>query len=348
MKQVRVRTLLGSALAAAMGLSLFTGCSMFPFLSQSPSQLATGAANSWYKASALQFKGSMTVAEGRLDFAVTESEQSQQGKGSGTLNGQAFTYLAASSNEYLKGQAFWQQYYTGHQSAQLKAKGIEDKYAQAQGNDVVEALQGLTQLGGDITQLQADAHSFKKGSQRTIDGQQATALTFGGDTFWVAQGNPDQLVGFRAATAGSLHNVNVTIAPTRVPNVSAPGQSVNPNDPSTLPAQYEVLDTIDPNGFDDCDQNTCVLHADVTNNGGSPQGPGTLQLTAQDPNTNGNVASCSATIPNIPSDQDADVTCTVSGGAWTAWGTNAAKANDGYASFNIKAQITANPPYVGS
>lgn len=338
--------LLGSALAAAAALSL-AGCSLIPFASQSASQLATGAASSWYKAAAFQFKGSIAVKEGRLDFTVTESSDGNQATGSGSLDGKPFTYRAASSNRYLKGQTFWQQYYAGQQDYQSKAKGFEDKYAQAQGSDVADAFSTLPQLGGDISQLQSDAGSFRKGAQRTIDGHQATALSFGGDTFWVVQGSPDQLVGFKAATAGTLQDVDLTIASTKVPNVSAPGQSVNPDDPSTLPAQYSVIDTFDPNGTDDCNPTTCTLHADVTNDGGSPQGTSSVQLTAQDPSTNAGIASCTATIPAIATNQDQDVTCTLSGGAWTAWATKAADAGDGFATFNIGYQITANPPYVG-
>ncbi len=346
MRNARIQTVLGWALGGAAALVLLTGCSGLPFAPQSASQLADGASSSWYKDGAFQFKGRLSVREGAVDFTVTESANGGQARGSGTLVRKPFTYLAASSNEYLKGQSFWQQYYTGQNDNQTQARGFEQNYAVASGNDVAAALSQLPDLGGDLAQLQSDANSFKKGATRTIDGQQATQLSFGGDTFWVAAGNPDQLVGFKAATAGQLQNVDITIAAAKVPNVSAPpqAQTVNPLQPSTLPAQYSVIDA--SNNENACDPNSCQLQADIENLTGAPQGTSTVQLTAQDPNTNASIISCNVTIPAIASNQSQTVSCTVSGSVWNAWATNAENAGGGFAFFTVVAQITANPPYV--
>lgn len=350
MRHLRHHLFLGSAVAGVASLLLLASCSGLPFVSQSASQLAAGASSSWYKDAAFKFKGSLSTSEGTVNFTVTETADGSQARGTGTLAGKPFTYLAASSNKYLKGQSFWQQYYSGannQNNDETLARGFEDKYAKSEGNDVATALDELGYLGGDISQLSSDARSFKKGGTRTINGEQATQLTFGGDTFWVAQGSPDQLVGFKAATAGQLQNVDVTIAPTKVPNVSAPAQSntVDPYQESTLPAYYQA--SAATNNVDDCNQNTCVLQADIYNQGGSPEGTSTVQITAQDPNTNANIASCTATIPAIASGQEQTVSCTISGAAWTTWANNAASAADGLFFFQSTAQITANPPYVG-
>ncbi len=349
MRHLRHHFFVGAALAGAASLFLLASCSGLPFVSQSASQLATGASNSWYKDAAFQFKGSLSTTEGTVDFNVTESSDGSQARGSGTLAGKPFTYLAASSNQYLKGQSFWQQYYSGannQNDEQITARGFEEKYAKATGNDVASALGQLSYLGGDVSQLRTDASQFKKGSSRAVNGQQATQLSFGGDTFWVAQGNPDQLVAFKAATAGQLQNVDVTIASTKVPNVSAPSQSetVDPLQPSTLPALYQA-DSV-PNNENDCNPNTCVLQADVTNEGGAPEGTSTVQITAQDLDTNANIASCTASIPAIPSGQSQTVSCTISGAAWSNW-SNSKNAGDGLIFFQQVAQITANPPYLG-
>lgn len=349
MRYRALRTLLGPAIAGAVLTMLLAGCAGLPFGSQSASQLASGAAQSWVKASGFRFTGTESVSEGTLHFTVTESTDGGQGKGTGTLAGKPFSYLAASSNQYLKGQSFWQEYYTGQQDQQTTAKGFESKWAQATGNDVALALQELPDLGGVVGNLESDANSFKKGAQtRTIDGHQATPLTFGGDTFWVAPGNPDQLVGFSAATAGELQNVNVTIASAKAPDVAAPSQAqtVNPDDPSTLPAQYQVLDAT--NNENSCDENSCEVSADVMNQGGAPQGTSTLEIIAQDPNTNATIATCTATIPAIPAEQSGTASCTISGPAWHSWALAAGNADGGFFFFNATAQITANPPYVGS
>lgn len=347
MRHLRHHLSLGSALAGAASLLLLASCSGLPFISQSAAQLATGASNSWYKDGAFQFKGSLSTTEGTVDFTITESSDGSQARGSGTLAGKPFSYLAASSNQYLKGQSFWQQYYSGANNQNnegVVARGFEEKYAKASGNDIASALGQLSFLGGDITQLRSDASAFKKGGNRTVNGQQATQLSFGGDTFWVAPGSPDQLVAFKAATAGQLQNVDVTIASTKVPNVSAPpqSQSVDPSQPSTLPALYQA-DAL-PNNDNDCNPTSCVLQADVTNEGGAPEGTSTVQITAQDLDTNANVASCTATIPAIASGQSQTVSCTLSGPAWSNWANS---KTDGVTFFEQVAQITANPPYIG-
>jgi hypothetical protein len=348
MRHAPFRTVLGPALAAAVALLLLGGCSSLPFVPQSASQLADGAAGTWYRDAAFQFKGTLSVSEGTVGFTVTESANGGQGRGSGTLAGKPFTYLAASSNQYLKGQAFWQQYFTGQSDEGTQARGFEENYAVAGGNDVAGALAQLTDLGGDVSQLQSEASAFTKDGTRVIDGQQATALTFGGDTFWVVAGNADQLVAFKAATAGRLQNVDVTIASTKVPDVSPPPQAetVDPLQPSTLPAQYSVVDA--SNNQSACDQNTCQLQADIQNQAGAAQGTSTVQLTAQDPNTNGNIASCTVSIPAIAPNQSQSLSCTISGSAWNSWATNAENAGGGVAFFNVVAQITANPPYIGT
>ena len=351
MRDVRHHLFLGSALAGVASLLLLAGCSGLPFISQSAAQLATGASNSWYRDGAFQFKGSLSTTEGTVDFTVTESSDGNQARGSGTLAGKPFSYVAASSNEYLQGQSFWQQYYSGandQNDDRITARGFEQKYAKATGNDVASALAQLGYLGGDITQLRSDASEFKKGGTRTVDGQQATQLSFGGDTFWVAPGSPDQLVAFKAATAGQLHDVDVTIASTKIPDVSAPAQSdtVDPSQPSTLPALYQASTSAD-NNVNDCTPNACLLEVDIYNQGGAPEGTSTVQITAQDLDNHANIASCTATIPAIASGQDQTVSCTISGAAWSAWANNAANAGGGLFFFRGVAQITANPPYIG-
>lgn len=347
MKHLRHHFFLGSTLAGVASLLLLASCSGLPFVSQSASQLATGAANSWYKDPAFQFKGSLSISEGTVDFTVAETSDGSQARGTGSLAGKPFTYLAASSNKYLKGQSFWQQYYSGANNQndnQTEARGFEEKYVKTEGNDVATALQELGYLGGDVSQLSSDASSFKKGGTRTINGHQATQLTFGGDSFWVAQGNPDQLVGFKAATAGQLQNVDVTISSTKVPNVSAPAQSnsVDPYQASTLPAYYQA--DAEPNNENDCNQNSCVLQASITNQGGAPEGTSTVQITAQDLDTNANIASCTANIPAIASGQSQTVSCTISGSAWTNWANS--QSGD-LIFFQSTAQVIANPPYTG-
>ena len=341
----------------AAAVLLLAGCGVIPFATQSPRDLASGALQSWSKSPAIRFEGRLSAREGTVRFTVTETRDSRKGEGSGTLDGKPFTYLDASGNQYLKGQSFWQKYCVagcaGFASAEQAAKGIGERWGRATvpqnpndlpANDVASALHSLASLGGAVSDLHRDSFQLKKVGTRTIGGHHATQLQAcrGCERFWVVQGNPDRLVGFDAEIAGRyLSNVHVTITSVKVPDATAPTpvQTVDPQDPSTLPALYRIAHN---EAGRDCNVNSCVLPVGIQNEAGAPQGTSTVQITAAVGATE--VGSCSATIPAIPSGGDQDVSCTITGAAWTAW---ASKAANTLLYVNTTGQITANPPYFG-
>lgn len=102
MRHFRTPMLLGPALVAVASLLLLSGCSAFPFVTQSPSQLAMGAYTSWEGAAALHFKGRLSIKKGTAQVTVTEwvdttpgaSLGTVEGSGAGTLAGKPFKYVA--------------------------------------------------------------------------------------------------------------------------------------------------------------------------------------------------------------------------------------------------------------
>ncbi len=384
--------LLGHALglAAAILLAGCAGLPLSPQLPQTPAQLARGAFASWGKAAALRLTGNEQLPnEGMLRFTVTDSADGRQGQATGTLDGKPFSYLATSGKQYLRGQSFWQQYSHNGQQDQpdaTLAKGFEDKYVRVgvadapagldSGNEVTSSLTEAPRLLGAVTDLKVDAGALWKGNgTRIIGGRRAAPLMFGvntpfdsfTETFWIAQGNPDQLVGYSGRTRDVYSEpFDVTIGPTRVPHhprAPAPAERVNyPADPSTIPAFYAVEG--DPasgswlwgggTSLGDCDQNSCQLQASIQNQGGAPQGMGKVAISVQ-PVQDGSTSSatCTADIPTIASNQNSTVSCKVSGAAWNSVVNEATNPpflgpvplNDNLALY---AKITDNPPYVGS
>lgn len=360
----RVVAALGGLAVAAAASLLLPGCARLPFAAQSPGQLASGGFGSWSTSPGFLFSGRLSADEGTLRFTVLESRHGARGKGTGTLDGKPFTYLATPGNQYLKGQPFWEEYcrtailgcgrpVTGADTTQgvapegkPVAEGIEDRWAQATITDVASSLKKLTSLGGDITDLRS-ASRFRKAGTRTIDGREATELTdHSGDSFWVAQGSPDQVVGFRGdLTDDGMHKVDVTIAFTTAPRVTepTPGQTVDPDAPSTLPALYQVIFA---GASVTCAARSCPVSALVQNQAGAPQGTNTVQISTRDMTRKTAIASCTANIPATPAGEEQSVSCTITGPAWTAWARENTDAYGVVLNLTTTAQITADPPYV--
>lgn len=385
-------------LRPALGLTaaiLLVGCAAVPFgpqPPQTPAQLAEGAFNSWGTAAAFRFKGSTQLPnEGTLRFALTESADGRRGQATGTLDGKPFMYLASSGKQYLQGQSFWQEYSRNGQQNEpdhTLAKGFEDRYVRVGGdvgsgnvvpgldshNGVIWSLWQASRLAGAVTDLKAHANALQKGNgSRTIDGRRATPLTFGvntpagsfTETFWVAQGNPDQLVGYSGrARDFSLQPFNMAIAVTEAPHPRPPAarETVDyPSDPTTIPAFYAVEGYPTTGGWMDvrpsftaCDPNSCRLEAGIQNQGGAPQGQSKAQISVQPANdgTTGS-ATCTADIPTMAPNQDATVSCTVSGAAWSSV-VNAATSIPFIGpvrltnNLEVYAKVADNPPYTGS
>jgi hypothetical protein len=330
-------------LLTALAAGLLSSCEvqLIPFLPESATQLASTAVSSWNSEAAHHFKGSFTASTTtvNVDVALTTAGVGN-GLGSGTADGATFQYLETLQHLYLKGQAFWQAYFSGQATQQALAKGFQDNWTVADQNNVALGISELPNLSGLEPKLSQEEHSVKKGGTETIDGLAATALTDGVTTWWVTGGSNGRIVGLDAPTAGGLSNVHLTMATSAAPVglQSKLGTTVDPNDPSTLPAYYftEGQTEQDPNN---CVQSGCAIVVTIFNQGGTPAGPAVVTVTAYvDQAMTQVITTCTASIPStIASGQTGSATCTLSGAAWSAFtGTT----------FYVAEAVTQNPPYV--
>ncbi|MGH7910130.1 MAG: hypothetical protein ACREOV_00225 [Candidatus Dormibacteraceae bacterium] len=317
------------------------GVQLIPFLPESTSQLASTAASSWNGEAAHRFQGTFTASgtTARVDVVLTVSGVGN-GLGSGKADGATFQYLELAQKPYLKGQAFWQAYFSGQSSQQTLANGFQNNWTVAGENNVALAIRALPNLSGLVPQLSADSHSVKKGGTRTIDGQQATALTENGTTWWVTGGSGGRLVGLQASSAGGLHEVDLTMATGAAPSglQSQLGTPVDPNNASTLPAYYQYQDQTEADPGN-CNQDQCAIDVTILNAGGTPAGPAVVTVNAYTDQTKSQlIASCTAPIPStIASSQTGTASCTLSGPGWSAFTGS---------EFYVYPAVTQNPPYV--
>lgn len=307
-----------------------------------PAVLAGDAVNNWGNGAAEHFQGTFSASGIALSVDVTLAfGSSGAGLGSGTANNVQFQFLSSGQNAYLKGQSFWQSYYTGQSQEQLMAKGYRDNFTVANKNNVALAIGQLPSLAGAVSELSSDMQSLQRGATRTIGGRPAIALVDGNTTWWVTQQRPVALVGLKTPVQGGLENVDLTMqetgsAPTDL--TSQLGSPVDPDNPATMPALYQVVNVAVQNQSN-CTNVVCGFNVTVLNQEGPAAGQGVVTVSTYANQTSTNVlADCTANIPTgLGTNQTAVVNCGVSGPGW-----------QGYAGtqFAYKAEVTSNPPYV--
>lgn len=306
------------------------------------SLLAGQAVNNWGSGPAEHFQGTFSASGIALSVDVSLAfGSSGAGLGSGTANNTPFNFLSTGENAYLKGQSFWQSYYSGQSQEQTQAKGYQDNFTVADNNNVALAIAQLPSLAGAVSQLSSEMQSVQRGGVRTIGGRQAVALSQGDTTWWVTEQRPVALVGFKAPVQGGLQNVDLTMQASTSPPTdltSQLGTPVDPNNPSTMPAMYQVI-TVAVQNQSNCTNVVCGFNVTVLNQAGAAAGQGVVTVSAFANQTSTKVlADCTANIPtNLGTNQTTVVTCGVSGPGWTGYaGTQ----------FAYKAAVTSNPPYV--
>jgi hypothetical protein len=344
------RIRVGAAAAAIVTFVLLglTSCtvSLFPFLGEPASQLATTAAANWKAAAAHQVQGSFQTYGLDLTTDAVMATDAMGGTASGTADSSPYQFLEVGGKTYLKGQAFWQAYYSGNPGSAMVARGFRDNWTvSGDGNPIAAALSSLSSLDNLVKLLGDEAQHLKKGEQRTYQGRPLIALTDGnGRTWWTTQGSDGRVVRVVAATSESLSEVALTVAPAQEPHGLAARLTppiIDPSQPGTLPALYQV---VGQQQTGTCDQNGCPFDVTVENKGGAPAGPGVVTVTAyKDAGHTQQITTCTASIPaSIPTNQTGTATCTLAGAAWSALVT----ANPSGGQFYAAAQIMANPPYL--
>ncbi|MBO0693033.1 MAG: hypothetical protein J2P58_09060, partial [Acidimicrobiaceae bacterium] len=346
------RRLAAILVCAGSALSLSACLPIVPFARATPrpnptasvpgaAALANAAVDEWGRSAAEHFRGTFSASGIPISVDVNLAfGSSGDGLGSGTASNAPFQYLSSGQTPYLKGQSFWQTYYNGQPDQQQLARGYQENFTVASGNNVALAIGQLPNLAGAVAKLSSDLQDVHRGAVRTIDGRRAVALTQGDTTWWVTEREPVALVGLRTPVQGGLQNVDLTMQESRAPTDLAGqlGTPVDPNRLSTMPARYEVI-RVQVQNQNNCTNTVCGFNVTVLNEAGAAAGQGVVTVSTFPNQASTKVlADCTAKIPtSLGNNQTAVVTCGVSGPGW-----------QGYAGteFAYNAKVTSNPPYL--
>lgn len=330
----RRKTGLAASLMAAVLLTLLlAACGTGPGGAKT---LASESVRAFQQAPVKTIQGSFRDGMIPVSFKVTVGAHGDA-SGTGTFDHFPVGFLRAGGKTYVNGVTYWQwerlpAWPVWPQLGQLWVRTSHDP--------ATSAFEAALTAGDSVTTLRQRAAAMSVGAPVRGDGQQVYPLTYGSATFDVIAGDGHRLVGVRdpgmRVGAMLLSGIRLSIAygGTLQAVPPAAGQYVDPGDPSTLPAMYTDLGLV---GQAPCDQTGCTATLKVGNDGGAPLGQSVVTFRYYETGDDQDLLStCQASIPAIPYNGSAQVSCHATGAALVAW----MSSNDVW----YDALIT-NPPY---
>lgn len=319
-----------SLMMAACGLPFGIG-------QASTSQLLNGATDNLAKSSSFEVAGSFTSGSDKvqLDLQFKSPNTVHMDR---TLSGVKVEVVQVGGATYYRGKDYIATVVGTDTLGQALTKYIGDTRWVTSKNATPIDMSGLT----DANKVKANfltTIGVQRKDNVTFNGQDTAELTGSGYILNVTESSPYQLVRLRTQGTGSsdfadadltFENYNKSF------EISAPSEVLNLDDGSTWPPLY----TVTAISLSRCDADPCNPSATVQNAGGTKgaSAPSTVTFTATNDADSSVLGTCKATItPDLNNGQKTDVTCTITGGAWTAFVQNGG-------SFHIKAEPD-NPTY---
>jgi hypothetical protein len=311
----------GVVVAACAALAL-AGCSL-PFFGPSAQDLAIHAYQGLRTAKTVHLKGGFTAkSKAYVVDVVVEPKQDGGATGSGSYGGVPFKYINSGKQTYLAGSALWQTISGDPKTARVYG---EKWIVATPQNPVVAALVTLNDLGGIEATLSAKATTMQKGQETTVDGTRTAVLSDGKFAYFVSESDPMRLVriqvGAGRTTSEGLSSVKLDLhydSSSRFDAGAPPaGQFIDPGDPATMPALYELVNL---SGLQNCGETDCGFTATVRNDNGPPEGQTVATLILwKDQGHSAQIGSCQAPVPALAHGQTGDVSCRISGAGWNAF-----------------------------
>lgn len=288
---------------------------------------------------AVHYEGSFVSDTGekvRLDLTVSSGGDSQ---GSLARGGRRVELVATGSDTYLRGRDYW-----ATADARM-AKVYGDSWVRGSpaslGVDVASALapsslaRALRSEFGDERSLQ----ELRKAGSSVIRGSAAVRLSGRRAEFYVTSTEPFRLVRLVSPsgleTASGDRDFAFDLAYPAGFQAAQPSPFIDPADPRTLPARY----TREGLEFGRCgDASGCEVKFSVRNRGGQPVGQSTASVNVSS-TAGADLGACSVNLPAIAYNETAQLSCRVSGPAWSAFARGA-----GTRTFQAQLEIV-NPPY---
>lgn len=331
------RPCLGMAVAGTLvgTLALGAACTspVDALTGTSADQLASQAFANLDSAKVAHVKGSFVNGERRFTLDCT-TDHAGNAQGTIGVNGGNYEVLVTSGQTYVRGHGFWSSF-------------GDEKVARLYGDSWV-ALQTGSQrsLAGVASPctlgqtLRDRRFQLTKGGTSRIGREQVVELSDSSGKLYVTPSKPSHLLrmvsspGYRAPDGSSDVHLDFDY-PTHL-QVAPPATFIIPSDPKTFPAHYVA----EPAKLGKCDASGCAVSAAVHNYAGpaAAQSSATFKLRAND---GSDLGSCNVNLPPIDYQQTQEVSCTVSGPAWSKFFTDSTDRQY-FAEVSVQ-----NPPYDG-
>jgi hypothetical protein len=303
---------LALAILVVLGMS---GMGPWDLRSPEPRQDLSAALSAYAKEPAVHLTGEFTRDSHRHQLDVT-LDRGGDGQGSLTVDGHRVQYRSVDGHEYaMADQGFW------------AAQGALSPYLAGRWVTGPQSLDGLSSaaLSRALSLLDGarPGVTFDRITQRTrIGSVPVVDLSDPSGDLYVSTGLSNRFVrvvsrpGYRSSDG--VTDIRIDLDYPAPVTVVAPSPAVNTDDPTDLPAEYVLDDTVLVHGSD-CDVALrCTVTVRVVNERGPQVQPASAEIhLVRDDGSD--LGTCTAPIPAVGAGQGASVSCTVSSAAWVAF-----------------------------
>jgi len=278
------------------------------------SQYVGQALDHWAATRVIHETGTFSMDGHRYKLDVTEQRQGDA-QGTVTIDDKSVQYRYVGGRTFVLGAQDW---WTSRTDPKLSGY-LAGKWAttptEADELSTTTLVRSLSMLDQALP-----GQSFgQKGAATRVDGVAAVKLSDGSGDVYVSTSRPVRFVRLVSSssyrTADGVSEVKVDLDYPGSLSVQPPDPVVNTDDPKTLPARYAE----EPGSFkfSSCDSASgCTVTATMRNQGGPQVGDPSAEFRLNRID-GGDLGGCTAPIRPVANDQTEDVSCRISGQAWT-------------------------------
>lgn len=316
--------------AAACGLPFGIG-------QASTSQLINGAADTLGKASGFEVAGKFTTGSDKFQVDI-QYQSSGAAHVNVTVNSTQIEAIQSNGKVYYHGKDAASTFVGSDAFGQAEPIAVGDKWFTTSKATPMD-MSGFTDAG-KVKANFLNTVSLSRKDNVTVNGVNTAELSDSESIINITESSPYELVRLRTQpgkTSSSASDLDLAFSNYNKDfSISVPTDALNLDDPSTFPPFYQVT-AINISG---CNGDPCRVAATVQNAAGTKgaSAASTVTFTATNDADNSVLGTCKATIsPDIANGAKANVGCSITGGAWTAFVQKGG-------SYHVKAEPD-NPAY---
>jgi hypothetical protein len=303
----------------AVGL-MMAACGLpFGIGQASTSQLLNGAADTLSKASGFEVSGKFTTGTDKyqIDLKYQSSGAAHMDITKGT---QKLELLQIGGKAYYRGKDFVASTAGTDTFGQALARAVGDKWFTSKDAAPLD-MSAFT----DASKVKANfltSLSVTRKDSVSVNGTDTAELSDSNTIENITESSPYQLLRLRTQTgktSSDTTDMDLTFSNYNQNfNITQPTDIFQMDDPTTWPPYYQVT-AINLNG---CTADPCNLAATVTNTGGAKgaSAPSTVTFTLTNDADSSPLGTCKVAVtPDVDNTKTATVSCSITGGAWTAF-----------------------------